>query len=155
MKNRSISEVRKSKAFYIQDIIVYLTILVLTAVLLCVFLLPNDSYTLESIDVFYKDYKIFYYDFSSKNWQINSDFADNITINTESEVIFVKISIENGNNILKIGDGFVKMEDADCSVLPICVNNFSPIEKGGDVIVCMPHHIKVVGNGDISNEVKL
>ena len=43
------------------------------------------------------------------------------------------------------------MYDANCSHLKLCVNNFSPVKKGGEVIICMPHEIRIVGKGKNAN----
>jgi hypothetical protein len=156
MRNRDIGEIKKAKAFAPGDIIIYAAAAVCAAVLLCVFLIPQkSSAVLDGIDIYYGETVIFSYDFSEKSATINKDYADNIVTEREGDTVFVTIRVKEGYNKLEIDAASAKMTEADCGPYAECVNDFPPITQGGDVIVCLPHRIKVVGTGAVTNEVKL
>ena len=67
----------------------------------------------------------------------------------------IKITVPEGKNTLIVSDGKAYMSEADCSAYPECVHNFQPIKKGGEIIVCLPHKLKVVAFGSQDNEVVL
>lgn len=143
----------KIKYFKPLDIVFYLVILIIITVLLCVFLIPKNENTLEKVEIYKGNNLIYCYDYESKMGNTNS-LANKLLIEEydKNNIHYVKI-IENENfNIVEIGNDYAKMGDANCSHLKLCVNNFSPIKKGGDVIICMPHEIRLVGIGKNAND---
>ena len=58
------------------------------------------------------------------------------------------IETKYGKNILKVHDGGIEMIDADCPD-KIC-KGFGFVNKTGDIIVCLPHHlmVEVTGTSD-------
>jgi len=55
------------------------------------------------------------------------------------------IDTRYGTNTLVVKDGAIRMESADCSGKD-CMQ-FAPISKGGQVIICLPHHMSVTIDG--------
>ncbi len=147
----------ENKIFRKGDIIVYAVAVVIIAILLCVFLIPNQNKgSLQKIEIFYKESVVFSYQFSSKSVIIEN--TDGVKVYTEesSDGLVVRIDSEKGHNVLLIKNHSAVMQEADCSVYADCVNNFGAIEKGGDFIICLPHELKVVGIGEVDdNKVQL
>ena len=141
------------KAFRKFDVIIYVLIIIIVAVLLCVFLIPTvEKSELEKIEIYFEENCVFDYEFSTKNVTIKDSC---VTVTELNDGIAVTINTKKGKNVLFIGENYAKMTEADCSVYADCVNNFTEINSGGDVIVCLPHSLKVVGIGLESNEVIL
>ena len=53
----------------------------------------------------------------------------------------IEVKTEHGVNVVKIENGAVSMESADCPD-KVCVNHAS-IKKSGETIVCLPHKVVV------------
>ena len=52
-----------------------------------------------------------------------------------------EIRTEYGRNLIRIRDGRADMEEADCPE-GYCMKQ-KPLEKSGDLLVCLPHHLIV------------
>ncbi len=139
----------KSQSFFKKwDIVVYLILLVVIVGILLAVLLPQKEVTLTDINIYIEDELCYKYNFATKTGVKTSENA-NIVLDKDRITIYTK----DGENIVKITENSAFMDSADCSLMPDCVHNFSPIEYGGDVIICLPHNIKIVGVGVGDNEV--
>lgn len=71
----------------------------------------------------------------------NGVLIEKIDLNSVSEKREIKISGENGENIILISHGSIKMLSADCPD-KLCVNH-GELKKGGTPIVCLPNKIVI------------
>lgn len=143
----------KTPFFKPLDLAVYALVAVIIAVAVIVPFTAKRP-LLDSLEVFYSERLIYTYDFSKNSGKISSDCPIDIT---ESHGDTLLVEFKNGSdvNVLEIFDGRAQMREANCSVYAECVNCFSAITRGGDVIVCLPHKLKVVGVGANDNTVIL
>ena len=158
MKKINYFDVKKdNKIFRKGDIIVYAVAVIVIAILLCDFLIPRTDYpSLQKIEIFYKESRVFSYQFSNESVIIKGIDGVNITTEESQDGLRVRIVTEKGSNVLLISDDSAVKVEADCSVYADCVNNFDSISKGGDFIICLPHELKVIGVGKVDdNKVQL
>lgn len=153
----SIGQLKKQKYFYPADIIVYTLIAVIITVLLCVYLIPDKNSGLEEVEIYYKETLIYSYNFESNKSEIQEGNGVEITETTVDGLLKVTLVMDEGADVVEIGVDYAKITESDSSRYPDCIYGFDPITGGGDVIICLPHHIKLVGVGTalITNEVKL
>ncbi|HKL73438.1 MAG TPA: NusG domain II-containing protein [Clostridia bacterium] len=150
-----LDELKKQKYFYPADIIIYALIVIIAITLLAIFIIPNTEKGLEKIEVYYDSEIVYEYSFADRKGVIVSGHSY-LNEYTENGLTYIEIKTKDGANILEIGYTYVKMIEADCSIFADCVNNFRPIEQGGDIIICLPNKIKVIGEGAaIGNGVRL
>lgn len=153
---KSLSEVKKEKFFSKWDLIIYSLIVVLEIGLFCFVGTANsDKTVLNKIEVYYQENVIYEYDFLKNNGIINEIKYCTVSEKRIGDYTEVKITVPEGENTLIVSDGKAYMSEADCSAYPECVHNFQPINKGGEIIVCLPHKLKVVSFGSQDNEVVL
>lgn len=153
---KSLSEIKKEKFFSKWDLIIYSLIVVLEIGLFCVVAtVDNDETVLNKIEVYYRENVIYEYDFLKNNGIINEIKYCSVSEKRFGDYTEIKITVPEGKNTLIVSDGKAYMSEADCSAYPECVHNFQPIKKGGEIIVCLPHKLKVVSFGSQDNEVVL
>lgn len=153
---KSLSEIKKEKFFSKWDLIIYSLIVVLEIGLFCVVAtVDNDETVLNKIEVYYRENVIYEYDFLKNNGIINEIKYCSVSEKSFGDYTEIKITVPEGKNTLIVSDGKAYMSEADCSAYPECVHNFQPIKKGGEIIVCLPHKLKVVSFGSQDNEVVL
>lgn len=151
-----IDELKKQKYYKKGDIIVYLLIAVTIFTLIAVFVIPKNAKELEKINIYYADELIYTYDYISREGEKTQNGSGFITEQAENEKRYIKIVTEDGENQLEIGKDYAKMVHADCSVFADCITAFKPITQGGDIIICLPNKIKIIGEGKtVENEVRL
>ena len=63
-----------------------------------------------------------------------------------------EISTKYGRNLLRIRNGRADMKEADCPE-GYCMKQ-NPLEKSGDLLVCLPHHLIVRAEGDAKDSLK-
>jgi hypothetical protein len=152
----SLDELKKQPYFKLGDIIIYVVILITVVTLLCVFLIPNTNRTLEKVNIYYDDTLIYVYDFDKNEGEIVKGYENYIVEQKDTEKTLVRIKTNDGENFLEIGKDNAVMAKSDCSHFADCVKSFRPIKEGGDVIICLPNKIRIIGEGKIlSNEVRL
>ena len=153
---KSLSEIKKEKFFSKWDLIIYSLIVVLEIGLFCVVAtVDNNETVLNKIEVYYRENVIYEYDFLKNNGIINEIKYCSVSEKSFGDYTEIKITVPEGKNTLIVSDGKAYMSEADCSAYPECVHNFQPIKKGGEIIVCLPHKLKVVSFGSQDNEVVL
>lgn len=147
MKKKSIEDVKNSKYFSVWDIIPYAVVLIVAAVLMLVFLLPEK----DSMNGFYVEYgenRILTYDFSSDEFKVAEGYENNVDVKDEKGGYTVEINTGDGFNsfFVNIEKRTVKMIDTDCSFTRDCT--YMPaIEESGDSIICVPHKLKIIAEG--------
>ena len=147
MKKKGIEDVKNSKYFSVWDIIPYAIVLVVAAVLMLVFLLPEK----EKMNGFYVEYGenvILTYGFSSDEFTVTDGFENNVEVKEENGGYTVEINTGDGFNAFFVDKEkrTVKMIDSDCSFTRDCT--YMPaIEESGDSIICVPHKLKIIADG--------
>lgn len=71
-------------------------------------------------------------------------------LNRNQEIVISNTN-QKDENIIKIQDGEVFMESASCPDL-ICVHH-KPIQKNGEVIVCVPNDVTIQVVSDVENDI--
>ncbi|MHB1314447.1 MAG: NusG domain II-containing protein [Christensenellales bacterium] len=153
MNTARAEQIKVQKAFIKWDIIVYVLLFVIIISLFWVFRLNADHSFLTGLEVYYEDKTagevlIFSYDYTSDEYRIHELFKDKIQVESTPDGYTVKILYgDSGYNLLHIlhsGEAFIS--DANCSSRKDCVG-FEHITKGNMVIICVPHHLKILGIG--------
>lgn len=148
MKSRGVDDVKKSKYFTPWDLIPYAAVIAIAVVLLLAFLLPAK----ESMTGFYVEYgdkRMMSYDFSSDRFDVSAEFENAVKVTAESGGYTVEVDTSEGHNVFFVDKGkrTVKMTEADCSFSKDCT--YMPaIEQAGDSIICVPHKLKIIAEGD-------
>lgn len=162
-----VNSVAKSKTFKLADVVVY-GVLAVTIVVLFVVFVFTDA-TTNTLEKFYitddTTGKVIYtFDFASF---FDSDYLgvvneswDNgtVTVTRMNDTVYVTVKRndmegDHYNMIVakqlenKDGSKYfeVTVNEANCSGYPDCVHSFFPITTSNRTIVCLPHHITVVG----------
>jgi hypothetical protein len=152
----SLDELKKQPYFKISDIIVYVLILITALAIVFAVLIPKSDRTLDKINIYYNDTLIYVYDFTSSQGEKVKGYESYIVEKKDTDKTVVEIKTKDGENIIEIGQFYEKMAKANCSTFADCVRSFRPITEGGDIIICLPNKIKIIGEGKIlQNEVRL
>lgn len=154
----NVDHVRQGKFFVKSDIIVYAVLAVAIVALLWVFVFSvvEEAYSqLQIVDTM-TDSVLFVYDRDTGEVTVPYSSIYRIEQSTDEDgTLYVAIYLateeddENYLNILAIyADGTAEMVEANCGIHEECITTFGAIENVGDIIVCSPNSIKVVGLGD-------
>lgn len=141
--------VKKSKWFEKGDIALYSAVLILIVALFSVFVFGNSSPPLKKVEIYSGLNLIYTYDFEKKSGQLEDLlWNDKITVKQVDGGIEITLRQDDGHfNVVKISGSSAVMSEADCSKTKECVNNFAPITKAGQVIICAVRLIRIVGVG--------
>lgn len=138
--------VREHKPFAPLDLLVYALLLALIAVFFAVFVFGDEEDRAEGIRVEVRGETVYTFVYGDAGGTIAPGWEDRIAEREEEGFIVVTIVLpEGGQNVLQI-DGAARsayMADADCSRRKDCTG-MQPIEHTHDVIVCLPHELKVL-----------
>lgn len=149
MSLKKVQELRKSKLFRPADILLF-GVLLLMIVILFVALFFRDRGEISGIEIFYREECIFTYE--GGDYRITAGYEDHVIVE-EGESLLITVYTEDGSGyneivIEKSGKSYVR--EANCSAHKDCV--YTPaVEHTGDVIVCVPHHLKIcaLGQSDV------
>ncbi len=145
---------RRDKPFRIGDVLVYMAVVLLIAVLFVVFVFDKQDTQLQTITVIdEKTGEVLYvYNMlrgesvintqNSRGWVIEETPSD-----SGVQVRFsVEVDGEQRYNVLGIDrtEPSAKMLDAVCGFHKDCVRNFPAVTRSGGAIVCSPNRLKVV-----------
>ena len=144
MSAKIFSRARESGFFRKWDILVYVAVALIAAVLLAVFLVPERE-ALDAFEVFYDNERVLRCDLGSGEIAVEENFADAVSVTEGEGGLTVTVSTERGTNVfyVDIGARSVKMTDADCSVSEDCTYMPALTDSGGS-IVCVPNRIKIL-----------
>lgn len=149
-RNEKIKEIKKERFFKKGDFIVYLFLCVLIIFLFVFFVFTANSekvsYVTLSTSEKSGEVEILSYDFSSDELTVKEGYEDRLIISDTKTGYEIKfLSSDGGYNLIEIDkSGSVYVSEADCSFSKDCVS-FSPIESGGQVIICVPHKLVIMG----------
>ena len=153
MNTARIQQIKVQKVFRKWDILLYALLFLLIISLFYFFRFSAQDISLQGIEVYYEDRDageslIFSYDFVSDEYTVDSRYEDKIKIEKTDDGYNVDIFYgTDGYNLLRIlhaGEAYIV--DANCSSRKDCTA-FEHITKGNMVIICVPHHLKIVGIG--------
>lgn len=138
---------RDAKPWAWGDLVVYALVAVLiVAVCLAVFL-PHRG-AIARVQIYYQNALV--YDYDCLIGRGIAYAVEGVTVQAEDDL--VTVTTPRGTNTVQLGPDSVAMVQADC-VGHQCMRAYSPLRHGGEVLVCMPHALRVVTMGDVSNEV--
>lgn len=142
----NIKDIKKSKPFKKGDIIVYVLIVILIVVLFIVFMNIKSNSEMQSISIYIDDANLFEYNCDTQEYKINDE---RISLEVSDNVLSVRVNLEKDEyNLIQIDieNKSAKMIESSCKTRD-CVNSAS-IKSGSDVIICLPHHLKIIANGN-------
>lgn len=148
MQKKGIEDVRKSKCFTLWDLVPYAVVLAVAVALMLAFLLPKKE-NMTGFYVEYGDQEILSYDFGTDEFVIKDAYSDCVTVEGVEGGYHVEISTSDGYNAFfaDVHNKTVRMTEADCSFSQDCT--YMPaIEKSGDSIICVPHKLKIIAQGN-------
>lgn len=135
------------------DIAVYAAVVILLACLVGWFFIDRGTQKdLTAIEIYYREQVFLVYSFEKDKFEQSEALGVECTILGEKGEYTITVTIGEGYNKVFIESDFAEIIEADCGGQE-CVENFPRITGGGDVIICLPHRIKVLGIGRGSNEV--
>lgn len=157
-KNRVVTNVRnakKDKPFKMMDVLVYMLVALLIAVLFFSLVLDTNESDMQRISVFDVETNetLFIYNVARGEWDFNKDNDNGWTIEVEEtddgiEVTFTRdFNGEERYNVMRITTGrtpSVEMIDSICGFHQDCVRNFPEITRSGGAIVCSPNRLKII-----------
>lgn len=152
--SNAVKYVRKDKPFKVGDIVLYISLALLIAVLVMTFVFDDKS-DIKVIRVMDDDAQqvLFVYNVAQGDYEINYDNLNGWQIAAERQdnALIVRFSRlfdgEERFNTVRISlDGAVSvlMEDSLCGFQQDCVRHFPAIEQSGGAIVCAPNRLKIV-----------
>ncbi len=150
-----VQSARKDKPFKFGDILVYMGVVMVIAVLFFVFVLDAEKTQMRAVTVIDSQTgeTLFVYNFARDESFVNqnSEAGWTIQVTRTSDVLTVRFEKDfNGKirfNELTVQCGSnasVKMTDSLCGFHQDCVRNFPAIDRSGGAIVCSPNRLKVV-----------
>jgi len=150
LKLKNYSQIKQNKPFEINDIFIYLFVIVSLFVLfLSLVILPQKKKT--NGFAIYKGQEIVFTYYNDKNdLIINDKYSNLVNIEQLKDGITIKVftseTFENFNFIfINTADNYAKMHDSTCSQSKDCVH--SPSITSSGMIYCAPHDLKIVPLG--------
>ena len=138
------------KTFLKGDLVVYTLLVVVVAL---TFLIPikNGNQKMQKIEVYCGEDLVLVYDVNGNELNLKSvDWLDAIKIETKDNKIIATVYFDKDYkqyNVIEFFDGQAKMVKATC-VGKDCTKTFNSVHKANQVVVCMPHTLRLVGVGD-------
>ncbi len=134
-------QIREHKPFAYGDLIVYALLVVLIVALFCIYF-GRQTQEADGIKIEVHGEVVYRYDFGSGG-TISPGWEGRVS-EDRGDVLQVRIETASGYNVIAIDEAMrtVCMQDADCSRQKDCTR-MQAIGEGGEVIVCIPHALKV------------
>ena len=134
-------QIREHKPFAYGDLIVYALLVVLIVALFCIYF-GRQTQEADGIKIEVHGEVVYRYEFGSGG-TISAGWEDRVS-EDRGDVLQVRIETAWGYNVIAIDEAMrtVCMQDADCSRQKDCTR-MQAIGEGGEVIVCIPHALKV------------
>ena len=140
-------EPKRMRPFALGDVWIYAAVAVLIAVVCVVAFVPARA-PIQGLTVYYENTAVYHYDCASRQGVAYP--VDGVIVIREGEDVIIETP--RGRNVLSVAEGDYRMKEADCRGGQ-CVRDFAPLRQGGDILVCLPHALRVVAEGDVGNEV--
>ena len=157
-----LEEIKKRKPFAVWDLLIYAILVAVILLLFGLFVFGGSGKAASGIKITSLNGKVIYtYQYGKNKGEIAADWADRVEEKKENGILIVSIYFNDEKkdfNVLEI-DTSAKtafMRDANCSFRKDCTKTKS-ISSERDIIVCLPHKIKVCAlggeNGEISGPI--
>lgn len=149
-------DTKNAKFFEKADIIAYFSLFIVVIILFVSFVWTKDKGQLNVVEIYHDNILVYSFDFSSMTGNIkNSSYADRI-ISEQKEgstivTIFVDVQKIHFNKI-EFSQNTVQVYEANCPNGD-CKKAICTIEKPKDIILCIPHKLKIIGVGEGNVEV--
>lgn len=157
-RNRTLSNVRnakKDKPFKIGDLLVYLAVILVIAVLFVVFVFDSDGNQIQTVNAVddQTGETLFTYNLQRNEYTVNDSNSGGWTVQVTTLPNGVSVRLSktvNGDEhfneftVTRGRNASVKMTDSLCGFHRDCVQTFPAITRSGGAIVCSPNRLKVV-----------
>ena len=153
----TIQHVKKGKPFQRGDIFVYFPLLLLIAGLFWHFVFAAAAPSLSRISVYHEDRQgnetlVFAYDYLGDLYMVDELWRDRVSVTKANGAYEVSLGGlgEDGtgyNSLLLLPAGEAYIAQANCSARRDCTH-FPHITRGNMAIACVPHRLKIVGDGE-------
>lgn len=144
-----VNKIKIARLFRIGDLILYLTILMVVLSLFLGFVIFPSRELSNGFQALVGNESILTFKYDN-DYDINQNFADNVSVKIESNTYKFTISTENnGYNVISVDtvNKLVSVTESNCSISKDCVHTPALTVKGG-AIICVPHNLKIVPLGD-------
>lgn len=147
-----IEQLKRQRAFLPWDVLVYGLLALLIGALFWAFVFARHTQPLAALEV-YRDSRageqlVLRYDYAADAFEVSEAWAGQVQLQPVEGGWAATIATEGGGyNVLQVREGKAYISDANCSNRGDCME-FSPITGGDEVIICVPHHLTVLGVGE-------
>ena len=151
LKNRTLDKVKNAKPFEFNDVFVYAGVVVLIAVLFCVFVIFPKAQEKRGFAVFKHGETVVTFTFDSLKFNVNEKYANLVEIN-DADGGFIIVVYTNANKdgfnkiFISTADSSAKVTESSCSSSKDCT--FCPAITDHGAIYCHPHGLKICVLGD-------
>lgn len=151
MKNSTLDKVKNAKPFEFNDVFVYAVVVILIAVLFCVFVIFPKAQFKRGVSVSKHGETVFTFTIESRNFNVNEKFSNLVEI-TEGDGGFTIVVYTDGEKsgfnkiFISTADNSTKVTESSCSSSKDCT--FCPAITDHGAIYCHPHGLKISVLGD-------
>lgn len=150
LKIKNYLKIKQNKPFEINDIFIYLLLIVTIFVLFLFFVfLPKNDKTSGFAVYKGQDLVLTFYN-QTNDYLIQNNYLNLVDIKTQQDGVLITVFTDQnqkGYNVIFINtnERFIKMHDSTCSQSKDCVH--SPAINNSGMIYCAPHDLKLVPLG--------
>ena len=154
LKIKNHSQIKQNKPFEINDIFIYLIVIVSLFILFLSFVILPQKTQSNGFVVYKGQELVFTFYNDSSKVVVQDNFSSLVKIEQVQDGLTVKVFTDENLNafnlvFINVNDRFAKMLDSTCSQSKDCVH--SPSINDFGMIYCAPHELKIVplGQNDI------
>lgn len=144
--NKSLTEIKKSKPFYFNDLILYFALAILIILFFIAAILKSESDTLRGFYIIYNNQIIAEYDFTSDKLKINGEYTDYLYQNDDG-IYFYPNKDNHGEYNLIVADNKAKTVRVTASTCAGHDCERQVLSSSGGFIYCAPHNLKITAMG--------
>ncbi len=142
MSLKKVEQVKADKGFKLPDIIVYVAVLALVAVLFVVIFVTRDDSPLKGIRIYVRNEIVYDYDFKEGQRTLNGAYVQIISEDDTAVVLRINTGDGDYNKVHINKKGSVRVTEANCGKND-CV--YTPeLKNSGGMIYCSPHRMKII-----------
>ena len=142
MSLKKVEQVKADKGFKLPDIIVYVAVLALVAVLFVVIFVTRDDSPLKGIRIYVRNEIVYDYDFKEGQRTLNGAYVQRISEDDTAVVLRINTGDGDYNKVYINKKGSVRVTEANCGKND-CV--YTPeLKNSGGIIYCSPHRMKII-----------
>lgn len=145
MKSTILDKIKDKKPFEFNDIFIYLSLLVIVALLFLFFIILPQNNNPKGFKILIDNREVLTFDYQSEYCSFLEDYSNQIEIDENKNQITIFHNQEkNSYNVIKYDTvkGSVKMFDSTCSNTKDCVYEMAISINGA--IYCAPHDLLII-----------